>query len=273
MLKPLLFFLLTVAVTAQAQHEAVVMENVKSQLLMSAQYRQPAAYSNSKRLLKIYSDSIAAGRDVAGYTYARALTYLSLKDYDKALPLLEKACQLKPTFHGYTGWVYLDNLRDYPRTLAHYNTYDALTPDSTIDDREGDYSVRYLKVQIYRFMGEHKRALPLYDFAISVIEDKHGPAWVSYRCYVARGQSRLAVGRAGDALSDFEKAIPNNPSSALSSYWKCRALQVLNRSAEARIAYNDALLWLRNSSVEHEQYYEHQDSVCTQQIETALASL
>jgi tetratricopeptide (TPR) repeat protein len=246
----------------------MVMQGMHQNLMLSSYYHGPQGHRHYVAML---DSNIRAGHEVADHTYWKALHYLEQRQYDKAMPLFEEACRLDPKKHGYTGWVYLDYLRDYPRALAHYDAYDALTPD--FDDREGDHAVSYLRAQIFRFMGLPAAALPGYDKAIALTEDKHGPTWVNPRYYVARGQARLALGRAADALADFEKAIPNNPSSALSSYWKGRALQALGRTAEARMAYNDALLWLANSTVEQDEYYEVQDSVYAQQVEAALGSL
>jgi tetratricopeptide (TPR) repeat protein len=261
-----LFLLAPFAVSAQ--YESLVMQGVHAQLMLSSYYRNPSGHRHYVAQL---DSSIQAGHEVANHTYSKALYYMYQRQWDKAMPLFEEACRLDPENHGYTGWVYLSLLRDYPRALAHYDAYDALTPN--LDDREGDHAVSYLRSEIFRFMGRHAEALPGYDKAIALVEDKHGPTWVNPRYYVARGQSRLALGRAAEALADFDKAIPNNPSSALSSYWKGRALQALNRPAEARIAYNDALLWLANSTVEQDEYYEVVDSVYAPQIEGAIASL
>ncbi|MBO0948909.1 tetratricopeptide repeat protein [Fibrella forsythiae] len=254
--------------SAQAQHEAALMQQLTRSLMTSGTYRQP--WGHVYYLARLDS-AIRAGYEVADHTFWKGLYFLDQKALDKAVPLLEKACRLKPKHHGYVGWVYLNTLRDYPRALAHYDAYDALTPD--VDDREGDHAVSFLRSQIYRYMGRHAMALPGYDKAIALVEDKHGPGWVNYRYYVARGCSRLAVGRVADALSDFDKALPNNPSSALVNYWRGRALQLLNRADEARMAYSDALLWLSNSNIEQDQYYEVQDAVYEQQVNQALASL
>lgn len=263
----LLVYLLSCSIV-QAQHEAVLMQNMTQNLMTSATYRHPWGYVYYVARL---DSAIRAGYEVADHTFQKGIHFLNQGAFDKAVPLLEEACRLKPSHHGYVGWVYLRTLRDYPRALTHYDAYDALTPD--VDDREGDHAVSYLRSHIYRYTGRHAEALPGYDRAISLVEDKHGPTWVNPRYYVARGCSRLAVGRAQEALSDFEKAVPNNPVSAITNYWKGRALQALGRPDEARIAYNDALLWLSNSTIEQQQYYEDQDAVYEQQVNEALASL
>lgn len=260
--------LLLLAHVAQAQNESALLEQLTSRLAGTAKYSRPWGYVHYHNWL---DSTIRAGGDVGDYTFSKGISFLEQRAYDKALPLLEEACRQKPKHHGYVGWVYLNIIRDYPRALTHYDAYDALTPD--VDDREGDHAVSYLRSEIYRFMGRPIDALPGYDKAIALIEDKHGPTWVNYRYFLARGQARLALGMVAEALDDFNKAIPNNPSSAASSYWKGRALQALNRPDEARMAYNDALLWLRNSTVEQDRYYEEQDAVYEQQVETALAGL
>jgi tetratricopeptide (TPR) repeat protein len=264
-----LLCLLLVAGLVQAQNESLLMEQLTRRLTETANYSRPWGPVYYQNWLD--SAARAGGKDVADYTFSQGISWLEQRNYNKAVPLLEEACRLKPKHHGYVGWVYLDILRDYPRALTHYDAYDALTPD--VDDREGDHAVSYLRAEIYRFMGRPAEALPGYDKAIALIEDKQGPTWVNYRYYLARGQARLALAMADDALSDFNKAIPNYPNSAASSYWKGRALQRLNRLNEARMAYNDALLWLRNSTVEQDKYYEEQDAVYEQQVEMALASL
>lgn len=268
-MKWLAFLLWLLPPPAQAQHEADLMQRINQSLMTAGTYRQP--WGNAYYLVYLDSAIRAGGEKEAEYVYAKGLYHLEQRELNLAVTWLEKACALNPKHHGYVGWAYLYRLRDYPRALAHYTAYDALTPGT--DDREGDHPVYYLLAEIDRFSGRCAEALPGYNRAIAQVEDKHGPAWVSYRYYLARGQARLAVGRLADALLDFDKGIPNNPASAALNYWRGRALQALNRPAEARMAYNDALLWLRNSTVEQDEYYEQQDAVYDQQVTAALALL
>lgn len=268
----LLGLLLTVALPpfAPAQDKQAFVQ-LSQMLAQNARHKTPARWEGSRRLNVYYSDSIAATKDSvrkADWLMYRALNPLKLGDYDQAFADYEAAGRLNPKSRGQIGWRYLFLLRDYPRALAHLNAFDTLTPN--YDDPIDDYSVNYLKGRALAGLRQDQQAVAAYTVAIDSRETKHGSEWVDYRYWVARSVAYLALNQPEKALSDLDKALKNNPKSAMALYHRGRTLRQLNRLAEARTAFQDALFFVRGEPFERDYYYEQPDAGYEEQIETLL---
>lgn len=269
----LLCLLLGSALSAPAQDKRAFTQMMWV-LADNARYKTPVAWEGSQRLRATHSDSIAVAKDSvekAGWLTSRALSPLKLGDYDRAFADYEAAGQFSAKSRGEIGWRYLFLLRDYPRALAHLSAYDALTPN--YDDPIDDYSVNYLKGRALTGLRQYQQAVVAYTIAIDNREKRHGPEWVDYRCWVARSVVHLALNQPENALSDLDKALKNNPKSAMTLYHRGRALKQLNRTAEARDAWRDALFFVRSEPFERDYYYEQPDVGYEGQIEALLNTL
>ena len=180
-------------------------------------------------------DTLSATCD--NYRY-RALNYVWKHDYEQAAVWLEKTTALYPKEHGFVGEIYLEQLRDYPRALAHLNAYDALTP--TFNDMISNSPVSYLRGLTYRSLGDHRKAIEQFSIGIDSLISKHGPEWVNYRHYVSRAVSYIATQQPNKALADLDRAAKNFSRSALVQFHRGQALLRLNRLAEAQTAFRDA---------------------------------
>ncbi|WP_420146857.1 tetratricopeptide repeat protein [Spirosoma sp.] len=168
----------------------------------------------------------------------RAFAYTWARDYELAAMWLEEASVRYPKEHGVVGEIYLNQLRDYPRALQHFNAYDALTPN--FDDIVSHNSVSYFRGLTYRALGDHTKAIEQFSKAIDSLAIKHGPEWVNYRQYVSRATSYLALQQPEKALIDLDKAQENFNQSALIQYYRGKAFIQLGRISEAQTALLDA---------------------------------
>ena len=269
----LLCVLLALSVSALAQDEKAFVQ--LSQLLAgNARYKTPALWEGTQRLQAWYSDTISVTGDSVrkgDWFMYRALNPLKLGDYDRAFADYETAVRINPRNQGQVGWRYLFLLRDYPRALVHLNAFDVLTPN--YDDPIDDYSVNYLKGRALAGLRQYEQAVVAYTIAIDSREKRHGPEWVDYRYWVARSVSYLALNQPENALSDLDKALKNNPKSAMILYQRGRALQQLRRTAEAQSAFQDALFFVRSQPFERDYYYEQPDAGYEGQIEALLNAI
>lgn len=262
--------LLAFALSAPAQDKRAFTQ-MAWMLADNARYRTPATWEGSQRLRAWQSDTITATKDSvkrADWLTSRGLSPLKLGDYELAFADYEMAATLNPKSRGEIGWRYLFLLRDYPRALSHLNAFDALT--SNYDDPIDDYSVNYLKGRALAGLHRYEEAVAAYTIAIDNRQNRHGSEWVDYRYWVARSVTYLALNQPGNALSDLDKALTNNPKSAMTLYHRGRALQQLNRIAEARDSFRNALFFVRSEPFERDYYYEQPDGAYEGQIEVAL---
>ncbi|GAB2597929.1 tetratricopeptide repeat protein [Spirosoma areae] len=219
---------------------------------------------------KIRLDTLSASAD--NYRY-RAFNYVWQHNYEKASLWLEKTAALYPKEHGIVGEFYLSQLRDYSRALVHFDAHDALTP--AFDDIVGYNPVSYMRGLAYRGLGDHKKALELFCAGIDSLALKHGAEWVNYKHFVSRAVSYIATQQPEKALADLDKALKNFPRSAIAQYHRGRALLQLNRTAEARTAFQDASFFIKALRAERTGDYEEDgfNPVYEPEIDDALANL
>lgn len=266
-----LFLLVALPVSAQEEN---LFEGMSQLLSGNAEQSTPATWEGSQRLRNWVSTNTMTLKDSvrrSEFLQYRALGSLKHGQYDLAFADYELVAKLTPKSRGSIGWRYLFLLRDYPRALDYLTAFDELTPN--YDDPIDDYSVNYLKGRAYAGMHQYENAVSAYTVAISNRETRYGIEWVDYRYYVARAVAYLLLSRATNALSDLEKALKNNPKSAMVHYHRGRALQQLDHLAEARDAFRDALFFVRSQPFERDYYYEQPDAAYEGQIEAALAEL
>ncbi|WP_240543521.1 tetratricopeptide repeat protein [Spirosoma foliorum] len=207
-----------------------------------------------ERRERVRSDTLSANTQNFRH---RAFNYVWAKDYEQAVVWLEKTTALSPKEHGIVGEFYLTQFHDYPRALTHFNAYDALTPN--FDDIVGYNPVSYMRGLAYRSMGNHEKAIEQFSIAIEPLAAKHGDEWVNYRHFVSRAVSYIATQQPEKALADLEKAGKNYKRSALVQYHRGRALLLLNRTAEAKTAFQDASFFFKALRAERRGDYQEDD--------------
>ncbi len=226
-------------------------------------------YTNTKRE-KIRHDTSSA---TAQSYRSRAFTYLWQSNYEEAALWLEKTGDNYPKEHGIVGELYLSKLQDYPRALHHLDAYDALTPN--FDDMISNNPVSYLRGLTYRSLGDHSKAIEQFCLGIDSLAIKHGAEWVNYKHFVSRAISYIATQQPEKALTDLDKATKNFSRSALVAYHRGRAFLQLNRTIEARTAFQDASFFFKALRAERTGDYQEDDfnPVYEDEIDEALANL
>ena len=204
---------------------------------------------------------------------SRTFNYIWQQDYEQAADWLEKMTALYPKEHDTAGEIYLTTFQDYPRALRHFDAYDALTP--RFDDIVGYNPVSYLKGLAWRGLGDQQKAIYQFSIAIDSVAMKHGGEWVNYKHYVSRAVSYIATKQPEKALLDLDRAAKNFTRSALVQYHRGRALLLLNRTEEARTAFQDASFFVKALRAERTGDYieDNFNLVYEAEIEEALERL
>ncbi|GAB4026538.1 tetratricopeptide repeat protein [Spirosoma gilvum] len=262
-----LFFLL-IPLTSWAQDGERFLNSFSS--MMAANQTATAQFFFRERRERLRLDTLSVSAQ--NYRF-RAFNYVWRGDYEQAIVWLEKTTTLYPKEHGIVGELYLAQLRDYPRALAHFDAYDALTPN--FDDIVGFNPVSYMRGLVYRSQGNYEKAIEQFSKAIDPLAEKHGAEWVNYKHFVSRAVSYIATNQSEKALADLEKAGKNFKRSALVYYHRGRALLQQNRIAEARTAFQDASFFFKALRAERSSDYQEDDfnPVYEPEIEEAVANL
>lgn len=235
-----------------AQHGELFLQSSAS--MLAANRATKVRGFSPEQFARVRLDTLSA----SGQHYRfKAVNYLWTTDYEQAYTWLEKTATQYPKEHGFVGEMYLRQLRDYPRALAHFDAYDALTPH--FDDIVGYNPVSYLRGLAHRAMGNHEKAIDEFTQAIEPLAQKHGAEWVNYRHFISRAVSYLATNQPEKALADLEKALKNFNRSALAYYYRSQALIQLNRTAEAGTALQDASFFFKALRAERRGDYQEDD--------------
>ena len=262
-----LFFLLPLSAFAQQDGERFLTHTAS--MLASNRSAQTRSFFADRRE-RVRLDTLSAN---AQNYRNRAFNYVWQHNYEQAALWLEKTGASYPKENGMVGELYLSTFHDYSRALAHFNVYDALTP--TFDDIVGYSPVSYMRGLAYRGLGDHKKSIEQFSTAIDPLIVKHGAEWVNYRHFISRAVSYIATQQPEKALADLDKATKNFTRSALAQYHRGRALLLLNRTAEARTAFEDASFFFKALRAERHGDYQEDDfnPIYEPEIDEALSQL
>ncbi|GAB3707924.1 hypothetical protein GCM10027592_42520 [Spirosoma flavus] len=266
-MKHLWVFWLLLPVSGLCQDAEQMLRSYASLLANNRTAQKRFFYDDSREQKRL--DTLSASAE--NYRF-RAMNYLWHQQYEQAEIWLEKTAMLYPREHGFVGEQYI-HLRDYQRALAHFDAYDALTPN--FNDIVGYNPVSYMRGLVHRAMGNHQKAIEQFSVGIDSLAKKHGAEWVNYKHFVSRAVSYIATGQAEKALIDLDKATKNFNRSALAQFQRGRALLQLGRVDEARSAFQDASFFLKALRAERNGDYQEDDynPVYELEIDEALTNL
>ncbi|MFD2571228.1 tetratricopeptide repeat protein [Spirosoma soli] len=267
-MKRLVFLSLLCPLSALAQTGEQYLKAYESTLALNR--KAPTMHFFAVKREQIRQDTMAA----SGPAYRfRGLDYVRRQEYEQAAYWFEKTANTFPKEHGAIGEFYMSFLHDYSRALQHLDAYDALTPN--FDDLINNNRVSYIRGLTYRCLGDHDKAIEQFSISIDPLEAKHGAEWVNYRHFVSRAVSYIAPRQPEKALVDLDKAIKNFNRSALVQYYRGQALLQLNRTAEARTAFQDASFFYKALRYERTGNYQEDDfnPIVESEIEDALTKL
>lgn len=267
-MKRLCIFFFLLPVLGFAQDGERYLKDCASLLATNRTAQSMFFYSTKREKARLDTLSVSE----QNYRY-RTFNHVWQRDYEQAALWLEKTASQYPKQRGMVGEVYLTTLRDYPHALAHFEAYDALTP--AFDDLINHNPVSYMCGLAHRGSGNQKKAVELFSKAIDSLAIKHGAEWVNYRHFVSRAVSYIAVEQPEKALADLENATKNFNRSALVQYHRGRALLLLNRTAEARTAFQDASFFVKALRAQRSGDYQEDNAnpVYESEIDEALKAL
>lgn len=267
-MKLLCFLSVLLATTAPAQDSNTIFKSIATRLVNNRSVPRWFYYGTKREAARL--DTLTATDQ---NFRSRAFNYVWQQDYEQAADWLEKMTTRYPKEHDTAGEIYLTTFRDYPRALRHFDAYDALTP--AFDDIVGYNPVSYLKGLAWRGLGDHQKAIDQFSVAIDSLAIKHGAEWVSYKHFVSRAVSYVATKQPEKALADLDKAAKNFTRSALVQYHRGHALLLLNRTEEARTAFQDASFFVKALRAERTGDYleDNFNPVYEAEVEEALTRL
>jgi len=137
-------------------------------------------------------------RNKAGAYYDRAVTYLSLKQYDKVISDFTKAIELDPEVDYYyhaRGLTY-EFLKQYDKAISDYNKAIELNPANFIA-----YEARG---RVYAFLKQYDKAMNDYN---KIIELKLSPKAKVAIAYSKLGAINLVLGKKKEGISNLNKSI------------------------------------------------------------------
>lgn len=251
-MKQIGFLFLLMSVSAYAQEGEAYLKRSKTMLSENRKAQTRFFFTEKREQRRL--DTLSASAQNDRY---RALNFLWQGDYERAVLWLEKTAATYPKEHGFVGEMYLDQLHDYTLAIQHFDAYDALTPN--FDDIIRHNPVSYYRGLAYRGLGNHRKAIEQFSVAIDSLAHKHGAEWVNYRQFISRAVSYIAVQQPELALADLDKALHNFNRSALAQYHRGRALLLLNRTAEALTAFQDASFFYKALRAERTGDYQEDD--------------
>lgn len=115
-------------------------------------FRNIKKYANEKsykRIVKIYNDAIKNKDYEIAYMFNIALCYIKLKEFDKAIPILEIDAMKKPTGEKlfYLAYTYL-KVKNFKKALMYFNRSWSLSPEN----KDCEIMINYI-LSVYRKEG------------------------------------------------------------------------------------------------------------------------
>jgi tetratricopeptide (TPR) repeat protein len=171
----------------------------------------------------LYSNAASNSPNKARIYVALGSSYFLEKQYDKALPVLNKAIALQPENYDayYVRGNLFSNIKKYKESLEDFNKNIKLNPNS--------YRVYNNRGNIFKDEKEFDLAINDFDSALRI-----NPNYTD--AYINRGTVFSIEKKYVEAISDFLRAIEIDPESAVA--YTSKAAAELN-SGKKEYAYND----------------------------------
>ena len=227
----------------------------------------------SARWIRVTDSLLNVCPNSAGLWGDKAVVHIVRGQYKEGFKYLQRAVELNPIYYlGYRAWYRSRYLHDYQGTISDLDQLEKVAGNSLV------YVVNahmyLLKGTAYKEMGEHQKALELYNTAIEEQISSKGPEWVGIYDYLLRGTLKYQMGDYDGAIADFDLEVKQYESLVDTYYYRGLAYAASSRKDEARLDLERAKeLMLGQGQKRWEGYVTLPDEVFLSNIEKALLRL
>lgn len=223
---------------------------------------------------KIMIDSaLAACPNNARLWGDKAMGYFIRGEFVEGMEYLNRAAKLDPFyFLGSRAWYRMKYLHDYNGAIKDLDTLEKVAGSSFF--YVTNTHMYMIKGQAYQELGDHKRALELYNHAIDEQVRIKGENWVGSFDYLLRGILRYKMNDMEGAIEDLTRQVEEYESLADTYYYRGLAFAAAGRKDEARTDIQQAKdLILGDGLRRWDNLFVYPDEVYLSDIENALLKL
>ncbi|HKJ47919.1 MAG TPA: hypothetical protein VJ973_02460 [Christiangramia sp.] len=202
--------------------------------------------------------------------WAKSIAYLKSGDFVTWKKLIDKAVEYNPEDRlGYRGWCRYQFFRDYKGAIEDIEEFDRLVDYDIGQSQNGMYHLNIAKGLCYSAIGEKDRAIDIIEEQIRLNEEDD---FIGAYDYIHLGVLYLETGEFEKALKIFEKQSAYNEL-AESKYYMALTLRKLGKTAESKIALENARKLYLNGRKMFDFYSHPMDKIYLEDIDSELKSL
>jgi Tetratricopeptide repeat len=203
----------------------------------------------------------------------KAMAYMIRGEYVEGLSYLEKAVSIDPFYYlGNRAWYRMRYLHDYKGAIADLDRLEKVAGHTLVYVTNAHMYM--LKGLAYKELGDHQKALELYNIAIDEQIKAKGADWIGVHDYLFRGILKFEMGNHEDAIADFDLQQKQYELLADTYYYRGMALALVGRKEEARVDLQRAKeLILGDGQKRWEAFVILPNEIFLSQVETQLLRL
>lgn len=172
---------------------------------------------------------------------------------------------------GYKAYCWLYFYRDYENVLKELDRFDAFTPDFV--DYPQSTSVNYMRGVCHLGLGQYEQAIRFLTLHLDKETEDVGPAYIDAMPYQLLALSYQKNGQLEKADSLFRLGISHNRSTSDLYYYHALTLIELNKTEEAKNAYQKAQEWYSKGGKNSRPYVEEFYSIYQEELTALYAAL
>lgn len=201
------------------------------------------------------------------------MAYMIRGEFVEGMRLINKAAKLEPHyFLGSRAWYRIMHLHDYEGAIKDLDTLETISGSSFV--YVTNVHMYIYKGLAYKQLGNHKKALELYDHAIDEQVKTKGDQWVGTYDYLYRGILRYRTGDMEGAIADLTRQVKEYEALADTYYYRGLAYAAVGRKDEARLDIQRAKdLMLGEGQRRWDGMFVLADEVFLSDVESALLKL
>ena len=228
-------------------------------------------YQGSPRHMNAFAYALELDSTKAETYRELSVTYLKRGLPHKWMNWYNGAVKHDPeTWQPWRGYLYLWFYRDYKKAIADFDASDTLTP--YIDHPQG-HSVDFWRGIAYLGLKDYDNSIVYWDKHIAKETEESGEDWVELEAFLYRGIAYYESGNSEKALENFDKVIQYFKQSADAKYYKAMIFKVTDRTKEATLLLEDAIVDFNGGFYNNRPYVESLRQIYMEDLEGLKKSL